>query len=116
MSRPLVTCVDRRETPDGKIYCAKRKEYVDQPYKCSKPHCKDCKFPVLAEVVIPVGRCDECPMCYTERTPRAGYALDYHCKAMGGKQIDHYVEYDFELRPVPEWCPFYLKGAKHETT
>ena len=105
----MVTCVDRKEMLDGRIYCNKNKSYIDQPYKCSKPHCKQCQFPTLANVIIPVGRCDECPLCYTERTPHAGYALDYFCKAMGGKMIDHYVEYDFELRPVPEWCPFYIK-------
>lgn len=108
---PLVVCKYRQETSNGKIYCQKHKKFIDQPYKCSKGHCQDCEFPILAEVKIPVGRCDECPLCYTERTPRAGYALDYFCKACGGKQIDHYVEYDCELRPVPEWCPFW-KGDK----
>ena len=102
----VVKCVNRKDAPDGKIYCAKKGEYVKQPYMCSKGYCEDCQFPVLAEVVIPVGRCDECPLCLTKRTPRAGYAFDYFCKAMHNKQIDHYVEYNDELRAVPEWCPF----------
>ena len=99
----------------NKIFCHLKNCDVEG-YKCDKGHCSYHSFEPAAMVVVGVGRCDECPCVKQTRTPRAGYALDYHCKAIGGKQIDHYVEYDFELRPVHELCPFYIKGGNYETT
>lgn len=78
-------------------------------YKCDRANCKMCEFAPAVNVIIPVGRCDTCPLHYTERTPRAGYALDYFCKASNGRKIVGYVEWDSEIPPVPDWCPFRAK-------
>ena len=109
--KPLVVCEHRAEI-EGQIFCKKKKEFVKQPYQCSKGHCKDCKFPTVAIITIPVGRCDECPFHDTERTPRAGYAFDYFCKAVNNKKIVGYVEWDSEIPSVPTWCPFYIKEVR----
>lgn len=108
MSRPMTCCKYRRDLSDGRIYCGKNGNFLNQPYMCSNAECKDCEFPILANVVIKVGRCDECPFCKTKRTIGAGDALDFHCQAKGGRLIDGYVEYMSELNPVPDWCPFHI--------
>lgn len=105
---PSTKCKYRVDTEDERVYCQKRKEYIEQPYKCSKGNCDDCQFPTLANVVLKVGRCDECPFCETKRTIGAGDALDFHCKAVGGRLITGYVEYMSELNPVPIWCPYHI--------
>ena len=107
--KPVVTCMYRKDTEDNKIFCEKHQKYIKHSFECSKEECKDCKFPILANVVIKVGRCDECPFCKTKRTIGAGDALDFHCQANGGRLIDRYIEYMSELNPVPDWCPFYIK-------
>jgi hypothetical protein len=51
----------------------------------------------------------ECPHLKLERTPRAGYAHDYICKAKknGNNKIAVYVEYPSEEpKVIPDWCPF----------
>ena len=106
---PRVKCKYRLDTKNNEIYCQKYKEYIKQPYKCSKSECKDCEFPILANVIVQVGRCDECPFCKTRRTMGAGYAFDYLCSAKNNKVITNYVEYMSELNPVPKWCPYYIK-------
>ncbi len=100
---------DAFDHPTYECYCKKKKSKILE-YKCSQ--CKERKFPVVANVVIPVGRCDECPLHYTKRTPNAGYALDYFCKACGDREITHYVEWDNEIPPVPDWCPFRKENKK----
>lgn len=94
------------------IYCQLKKETVPG-YKCDKHHCKDHEFSKTAMVVVGVGRCDECPCVKQTRTPRAGYAFDYYCNAVqtpsGPMRITTYVEYDSEIPPVPDWCPFKIK-------
>lgn len=63
---------------------------------------------VLDEVVIttPVKKCDKCPHMDMERTPGAGYALDWFCKKMDNKKIAGYIEWDRDAPKVPEWCPY----------
>lgn len=85
---------------------------------CNKKNCDlksviDCRccdyreFEPQVIVKVPVGRCDTCPFVHSELTPRAGYALDYYCKATPSrKRIVGYVEYDHEIPEVPDWCPF----------
>lgn len=90
------------------IYCQKKNCDV-QGYKCTKSECTLHEFKPTAFVVIGVGRCDECPCVKTERTPRAGYAFDYFCKACDGRKIVGYVEWDSEIPEIPDWCPFKAK-------
>lgn len=97
---------------DEQIFCTKRKEFITWPHKCSKPECPDCHFPTVAVISINIGRCDECPFHYTKRTPGAGCADDYYCKATNGKKIVGYVEWESEIPSVPTWCPFYIKGVE----
>lgn len=57
--------------------------------------------------------CHTCPNLVSERTPGAGYALDYFCKASRDKQgklrgVDGYVEWESEKRKpgdFPNFCP-----------
>jgi hypothetical protein len=53
-------------------------------------------------------------MCETERTIGAGYAFDYLCKACGKRKIVGYVEWDSEIPPVPDWCPFRIKSEEDD--
>ena len=104
-------CVPYKDS--NKIYC-KLKKYDVEGYKCDKGHCSDHSFEPAAMVVIGVGRCDECPCVETTRTPEAGYAFDYWCKACRDEQdeprkITGYVEWDSEIPPVPGWCPFKIE-------
>ena len=87
------------------IYCDKHKTVIEQ-YKCGKGFCGSCEFEPMA--FVPIGRCDECPFVEVSRTPRAGYAHDYFC-TKADKMIMTYVEYDSEIPPVPQWCPFRVK-------
>ena len=52
-------------------------------------------------------------MHYTKATPYAGCATDYYCKITGIK-TSNYVEYDDEINPVPESCPFRWPGKTME--
>ena len=98
------------------IYCKLQKKELQQ-YKCSKGQCKLCEFPIKAQVIVSVGRCDECPMVTNQLTPRAGFAIDYFCKAcrnedLSYREIAHYVEYDSEIPPVPNWCPWKVRESE----
>ena len=53
--------------------------------------------------------CSTCPLVETDRTQGAGFALDYFCKACDNKKIVGYVEWDGDMVPVPEWCPFRIE-------
>ena len=90
----------------NEIYCQKMKKNV-LGYKCGPHDCKHHQF--IPKAYIPVGRCDMCPMCETERTIGAGYAFDYLCKACGKRKIVGYVEWDSEIPEIPDWCPFRAK-------
>lgn len=59
-------------------------------------------------VIIEVeDNCIECPYCEDTRTIEAGYALDYWCIKMSPrKKIMGYVEYQSDVKPIPDWCPF----------
>ena len=96
----------------NKIYY-KLKKCDIEGYKCDKGHCSDHSFEPAAMVVVGVGRCDECPCVKETRTPRAGFAFDYYCNACqtsnGPRKITGYIEYDSEMPPVPDWCPFKIK-------
>jgi len=48
--------------------------------------------------------CAKCPKVDTKHM--VGHsAMDYFCKAMGGKKICGYIEWPSEMRGVPDWCP-----------
>lgn len=53
--------------------------------------------------------CSKCPMVISKRTVGAGYALDYHCSAVDNKRVMYYVEWDKDMNPVPEWCPYRIE-------
>ena len=103
----------------NKIYCKLKKCDIER-YECDKGHCSNHSFETVAMVVVGVGRCDECPCVKETRTPRAGFAFDYYCNACqtpsGPKQITTYIEYDNEMPPVPDWCPFKIKGDENWET
>lgn len=96
---------DAFDHPTYEIFC-KKKHCKIFGYECGT--CSLKEFETLA--LIPVGRCDQCPKHTTERTPRSGFANDYFCTAVqlpsGPKMITSYVEWDSEIPPVPEWCPY----------
>lgn len=91
--------------PTYECICKKKNRKISE-YQCNR--CPDRVFPIEVTVSIPVGRCDECPFIEQKRTIGAGYAFDYFCKALkrGNNKIAGYVEYDSEIPPVPQWCPF----------
>ena len=92
------------------IFCKKLKKEV-QSYKCQKNHCELHEFKPI--VYIPIGRCDECP-CSTTRHAygAAGYSYDLLCAAKGMATIMVDIEWDSEIPPIPNWCPFYTKEIK----
>ena len=87
------------------IYCNFLKMNIEG-YKCDKAYCQHHQFEYT--VFVGVGRCDECPFVKVSRTPKAGYAHDFVC-TKADKTIATYVEYDSEIPPVPQWCPFRVK-------
>lgn len=106
-----VVCIHRKPNTNplyegNYIYCDKHKTVIEV-YKCGKGFCGSCEFEPAA--AIPIGRCDDCPFVEVSRTPRAGYAHDYLCSKTN-KTIINYVEYDSEIPPIPDWCPYRLKG------
>lgn len=87
------------------LYCKKKGNNLCSVIECRR--CEQREFEPEVIVKVGVGRCDTCPYVHTEMTPRAGYALDYYCKATPSrKMIVGYVEYDHEIPEVPDWCPF----------
>ena len=53
-----------------------------------------------------------CPYAGSGRTVGAGYAMDYFCKLVpdkketyGFKLTSGYVEWEWEIDPIPDWCP-----------
>lgn len=93
---------------NNNIYCNFLKMNIEG-YKCDKAHCQHHQFEHT--VFVGIGRCDDCPFVTISRTPRAGYAYDYYCTANPEEKkcIASYVEYDSEIPPVPQWCPFRAK-------
>lgn len=76
---------------------------------------------------LKIKNCHECPHLDSDRTPGAGYAVDYFCRASpipgekswdwrktetynphGFKIVDAYIEWDSEKSKdgdFPKWCP-----------
>ena len=85
-----VECIHCQHTEDECVnFCNKAKKEV-KSYKCSKGSCKHCEFKPL--VLLPIGRCDECPLVEVRRTMGAGDAYDYFC----GKTKDKIVKKEEE--------------------
>lgn len=68
----------------------------------------------IVNIILKIDKCcstdqnsgiNGCPFVETQRTPNSGYAIDYFCKAAGGRKISGYVEWDSDMNPVPDWCP-----------
>lgn len=58
-----------------------------------------------------IKKCLECPMHDNEPTLTADsfeVAMDYYC-GVNGKKIMGYVEHDWEMPEVPDWCPLLSK-------
>ena len=56
-------------------------------------------------IFLEIDNCSKCPNVVTERTPGAGYALDYFCSLCANKRVMGYVEWDSDFSDVPDWCP-----------
>lgn len=74
--------------------------------------------------MIVLDSCFSCPNVFKERTPGAGYAVDYLCRAAPLKVPDDrhrkfkvvagYIEWPSELRShtIPKWCPLPKTDAR----
>lgn len=62
----------------------------------------------MTKIVLDIKNCTGCPKVVQERTPRAGYAVDYFCSLVDNKLVSGYVEWESDLNPVPDWCPLLL--------
>ena len=54
-----------------------------------------------------IEKCWECPLCKNKSTVTADsfeVAADYYC-GVNNKKIIGYVEHDWEMPFVPNWCP-----------
>ncbi len=69
----------------------------------------------MAKVLFPmeIEKCTDkpngvgCPFVHSERTQGAGFAVDYWCNGTKTpRKIIGYIEWDSEIPPVPEWCPY----------
>jgi hypothetical protein len=60
--------------------------------------------------------CHQCPNISSERTPSAGFAIDYYCNAVSPRKIvAGYVEWNSEKRKdhdFPDFCP--LESQENE--
>lgn len=55
-----------------------------------------------------IKKCSECPKCISKPTPTPDSfeeAYDYYCSLNNNKKIVGYVEHDWEMPEVPDWCP-----------
>ena len=65
------------------------------------------------KISIEIRHCGECPYHTTQRhytSDSFEMAFDYYCTKVqtpdkGNKQIASYIERDWELPSVPDWCP-----------
>lgn len=58
-----------------------------------------------------IEKCWDCPKCKSERTKTSDsweVAFDYFCEE-NERTIANYVEHDWEMPEVPDWCPFLVK-------
>jgi hypothetical protein len=57
--------------------------------------------------------CVLCPLVHSERTSRAGFALDYYClEVYPRRKVMSYVEGERDFKEVPDWCPHLVKDIK----
>jgi hypothetical protein len=49
-----------------------------------------------------------CPHAGSRLTKGFGYATDYFCKLNGGQVTSGYVEWNSDIKSVPDWCPLKL--------
>ena len=57
-----------------------------------------------------IEKCWDCPMCRSEQTLTADsfeVAFDYFCN-LKDELIMGYVEHNWEMPPVPDWCPLLI--------
>jgi len=56
--------------------------------------------------------CSECPYCEKRQIPRSminfRFASDYYC-TKENKKIMGDVMWEYEVKPIPDWCPFIEK-------
>ena len=58
-----------------------------------------------------IEKCWDCPKCKNRPTETADsfeVATDYYC-GVNNEKIMGYVEYDWEMPFVPNWCPLLVK-------
>ena len=58
-----------------------------------------------------IKKCWDCPKCTSEPTQTADsfeVAFDYYC-GVNNKKIAGYVEHNFDMPEVPNWCPLSSK-------
>lgn len=61
-----------------------------------------------------IEKCWDCPMCRNRLTETSDWfevAHDYFC-GVNNREIMGYVEHDWEMPLVPEWCPLLVKEQK----
>ena len=61
-------------------------------------------------IAFEIETCKECPFVKVERTPGAGFAVDYYCGETGNKVMG-YVEWSSDENPVPTTCPKLAENA-----
>ena len=63
----------------------------------------------MAKIQIEIEKCNKCPFVKTRPTDTGDwfedYAVDYFC-GVNGKEIAGYIERDWEIPEVPDWCPY----------
>lgn len=65
---------------------------------------------IVIERCCPRSKQPGCPNATNDRTPGAGYAVDWFCTAAAKRMIVGYVEWDSELPKdgdFPDWCPLF---------
>jgi hypothetical protein len=61
------------------------------------------KTTVVIEVALE--DCRKCPECGNKLTKGYGFTTDYFCKLKNNKITSGYVEWERDVKPVPDWCP-----------
>ena len=62
----------------------------------------------MAEIVLEIEKCNECPFVKTQPTEThdwfEDYVEDYFC-GKNGRELAVWVERIWEIPDVPDWCP-----------
>lgn len=72
----------------------------------------------MAKIVIELDKCIdskrgiECPFATSRLTKGYGYAVDYLCGLNNNEITSRYVEWERDIKPIPDWCPILLKEKK----